>query len=279
MMCLRPQIVHWAGCHHTLCVQCVIQHFRDEAQQIVDKGQLPQCPVAECKEEVSMFTLKTSWYANPKVNFPWDSSLNSSVGGDLGVHAKLRELLHSKHGTGFYCAHCHEWHANEEGVAWSGCGHRYGRTCALKMVQEVIGDPTNMNTDPSWQYSLSKRPLVPRCEAIVGVLNQGHPTLPIQPKYCIAALQETEAAMVGATHYQQEVIRNLNAGVAVPPRPFMTHCGGHHEDIVGQCMKRVEGIQRGTATGMGTPGMTVGTTVMMPVLVPVGGFTTFVVQV
>ena len=153
-----------------------------------------------------MSTLDASWYADPTVNFPWDASVNFSIGGDLGVKSKLKELLYSKHGTGFYCAHCHEWHGNEEAVSWRTCGHLFGRECALQIVNEVIPDSTGNPAMASW--SSNREPLIPRCEAIVGVFQH---TQPMQPKYCITPLQEAEAVAMGVTRYQLEVIRNLNS--------------------------------------------------------------------
>merc|ERR1719361_33953 len=173
----KDTIVHWTGCHHPFCRDCVTNHFSKSAASIW-KDMIPQCPLECCHEELSK-------YAYEQAGF-----LEETQRGEVPLRTKMRDLMYSKHGGGFYCAHCRHWHGDQDAVRWS-CGHRYGKWCALQMLTEVIPTCSYMDTVIS---TLRGFECLPRCEAIVGVTeNKGC----IEPKYCMASLRVEEARAFG----------------------------------------------------------------------------------
>ena len=188
VFCSFFQIISWSECHHHICIDCVLTHFREEHKKTEEsKGAIPRCVVADCKEELSLRTLQEIQLLAKEKETGFDELLETVPGGvpyrstkellqvqsDRDIRKRILELLHHKHGTGFYCAHCHGWHFNEEGIAWSGCGHRFGRDCAQEILDGVIAAEHR-------DVRATHCERIPVCEAIVGTLEN---TLPLQPKY------------------------------------------------------------------------------------------------
>jgi len=175
----QDMIVRWTDCHHAFCGDCIINHFLESSTSIWT-DMVPRCPLSDCHCELSMHTYEQTGF------------LEEAHRNEVPLRTKMRDLMYSKYGGGFYCAHCRHWHGDQDAVRWS-CGHRYGKWCALQMLTEVI---------PTCSYGYFSSPwynCVPRCEAIVGVTEKDGA---IQPQYCCAPLREQDARTFGTCDHR-----------------------------------------------------------------------------